>query len=115
MSHAQRPAGAVRVSRWAGATLLAAGLAIVTAAPALAAPARPAASSAPVGVQARAAAIADAATGRVLWSRDLNTELPMASITKVMTALVVLRAGDLSRKIKVPSAVISYVDTHDAS
>ena len=66
-------------------------------------------------MQAKAAAIADAATGRVLWSRDLNTELPMASITKVMTALVVLRAGDLSRKIKVPSAVISYVDTHDAS
>ena len=73
------------------------------------------ASYGPSGVQARAAAIADAATGRVLWSRDLNTELPMASITKVMTALVVIRAGDLGRRITVPSAVIGYVEEYDAS
>ena len=39
----------------------------------------------------------------------------MASITKVMTALVVIRAGDLSRKITVPSAVVGYVAEHDAS
>ena len=71
--------------------------------------------SGPRGVQAKAAAIAVASTGRVLWSRDLNTELPMASITKVMTALVVIRAGDLSRKITVPSAVVGYVAEHDAS
>ena len=51
----------------------------------------------------------------MLWSRDLNTELPMASITKVMTALVVIRAGDLGRKITVPSAVVGYVAEHDAS
>ena len=113
-ARAQRPARTVRVSRWAGATLLAAGLGLTMAAPALAAPSRPAA-SAPSGVQAKAAAIAIASSGHVLWSRDLNTELPMASITKVMTALVVLRAGDLSRKITVPSAVLSYVDIHDAS
>ena len=68
------------------------------------------AAAGPRGVQAKAAAIAVAVTGRVLWSRDLNTELPMASITKVMTALVVIRAGDLSRKITVPSAALSYVD-----
>jgi D-alanyl-D-alanine carboxypeptidase (penicillin-binding protein 5/6) len=66
-------------------------------------------------VQAKAAAIAVASSGHVLWSRDLNTELPMASITKVMTALVVLRAGHLSRKITVPPAVVSYVASHDAS
>jgi D-alanyl-D-alanine carboxypeptidase (penicillin-binding protein 5/6) len=66
-------------------------------------------------VRAKAAAIAVAATGHVLWSRDLNTELPIASITKVMTALVVIRAGDLSRKITVPSAVVSYDDEYDAS
>ena len=51
----------------------------------------------------------------MLWSRDLNTELPIASITKVMTALVVIRAGDLGRKITVPSAVVGYVAEHDAS
>jgi D-alanyl-D-alanine carboxypeptidase (penicillin-binding protein 5/6) len=39
----------------------------------------------------------------------------MASITKVMTALVVIRTGDLSRRITVPSAVVGYVEEHDAS
>jgi D-alanyl-D-alanine carboxypeptidase (penicillin-binding protein 5/6) len=39
----------------------------------------------------------------------------MASITKVMTALVVIRAGHLGRRITVPSAVIGYVEAHDAS
>jgi D-alanyl-D-alanine carboxypeptidase (penicillin-binding protein 5/6) len=66
-------------------------------------------------VQAKAAAIEVASTGQVLWSRDLNTEVPMASITKVMTALVVIRAGHLGRRITVPSAVTGYVEEHDAS
>jgi D-alanyl-D-alanine carboxypeptidase (penicillin-binding protein 5/6) len=107
--------------------LLAAGVTLAASAPAsVASPARttltaataaaatPAAAG-PSGVQAKEAAIANAATGRILWSRDLNTERPMASITKVMTALVVIRAGDLSREITVPSAVIGYVDTYGAS
>jgi D-alanyl-D-alanine carboxypeptidase (penicillin-binding protein 5/6) len=111
------------VSTWAGVAILIVGLALAVAAPAVAATSRPAAVAAsrpatvsgPKGVQAKAAAIAVASTGRVLWSRDLNTELPMASITKVMTALVVIRAGDLGRKITVPSAVVGYVAEHDAS
>jgi serine-type D-Ala-D-Ala carboxypeptidase (penicillin-binding protein 5/6) len=89
-----------------------------SAAPAMsAAPAASAASSAagPAGVGAKSAAIEVAATGRLLWSRGLNTERPMASITKVMTALVVIKAGDLNRKITVPSAVVGYVREWDAS
>jgi len=88
-----------------------------TAAPASAAPARHAAtrSTAPSGVRAKAAAIANASTGTVLWSRELNTERPIGSITKVMTALVVITAGDLNRTITIPSAVVSYVQQHDAS
>jgi D-alanyl-D-alanine carboxypeptidase (penicillin-binding protein 5/6) len=39
----------------------------------------------------------------------------MGSITKVMTALVVLRAGDLSRKIKVTRGAIRYVGKRGAS
>ena len=105
---------AVRVSRWAGAAVLAAGVALTVAAlPAAATTTHP--NAGPSGVQAKAAAIAVAGTGQVLWSRDLNTELPMASITKVMTALVVIRAGDLNRRITVPSAVVAYVEAHDAS
>src|ERR1700728_4423941 len=105
----------IRVSRWAAAAVLTAGLAVaLTAPPAAASDARPG-TTGPAGVQARAVAIAVASTGRVLWSRDLNTEVPMASLTKVMTALVVIRAGHLGRRITVPSAVIRYVEAHDAS
>jgi D-alanyl-D-alanine carboxypeptidase (penicillin-binding protein 5/6) len=69
---------------------------------------------APVGVQAKGAVLADATTGTLLWSRGLNNDLPMGSITKVMTALVVIRAGDLNRKIQVPKAVIPYVSKYGA-
>ncbi|MFI5081402.1 MAG: D-alanyl-D-alanine carboxypeptidase family protein, partial [Streptosporangiales bacterium] len=112
-------------------TRLLAGVVVVASA-ALAIPAAPAASAAPVasavpaasalpasggpsGVGAWSAAVENAATGQLLWSRDLNTERPMASITKVMTAVVVIGAGNLDRTITVPSAVVKYVREWDAS
>jgi D-alanyl-D-alanine carboxypeptidase (penicillin-binding protein 5/6) len=39
----------------------------------------------------------------------------MASITKVMTAFLVLRAGHLDRTITVPAAVVPYISRYDAS
>jgi D-alanyl-D-alanine carboxypeptidase (penicillin-binding protein 5/6) len=66
-------------------------------------------SGAPRGVKAKGAVLANAATGQVLWGRALNTERPMASVTKVMTALVVLDSGRLDRKIRVPKAAFDYV------
>jgi D-alanyl-D-alanine carboxypeptidase (penicillin-binding protein 5/6) len=69
----------------------------------------------PSGVAARSAAVENAATGRLLWSRGLNTERPMASITKVMTAYLVIRAGHLDRAITIPAAVTRYVRAHSAS
>ena len=96
------------------AAVLAACVTLTVTAPSSAA-SEASASAGPSGVQAKAAAIAVASTGQVLWSRHLNTELPMASITKVMTAMVVIRAGDLSRRITIPSAVVGYVEEHDAS
>ena len=62
----------------------------------------------PGGVKAKGAVLADAATGQVLWGRDVDTERPMASVTKVMTALLVLQGGDLGRQIQVPKAAFSY-------
>jgi serine-type D-Ala-D-Ala carboxypeptidase (penicillin-binding protein 5/6) len=64
---------------------------------------------APAGVKAKEGILADAATGQVLWAKKAATELPMASITKVMTAYLVIQAGDLNRKIKVPKGVLNYV------
>jgi serine-type D-Ala-D-Ala carboxypeptidase (penicillin-binding protein 5/6) len=63
---------------------------------------------APGGVKAQGAVLADAATGQVLWSRDLGTERPMASVTKVMTALLVLQAGHLGQEIRIPKAAEVY-------
>jgi D-alanyl-D-alanine carboxypeptidase (penicillin-binding protein 5/6) len=64
---------------------------------------------APRGVKAKGAILADAATGQVLWGRGVNTERPMASVTKVMTALVVLESGRLDQEIRVPKAAFTYV------
>ncbi len=70
--------------------------------------ARPA--SAPPGVRSRFAELADAATGANLWSRSSALERPMGSITKVMTAYVVLTTPGLSlnRVITVPGGIIAY-------
>src|SRR5215510_1671043 len=64
---------------------------------------------APRGVKAKAGILADAATGQVLWARAGYAVRPIASLTKVMTALVVIRAGSLDRKIKIPKSVLNYV------
>jgi D-alanyl-D-alanine carboxypeptidase (penicillin-binding protein 5/6) len=99
-------------------TLAAAGLLGATGpvrASAAAGPTRSARPSAgPTGVVAAAADLVDSSTGRRLWSRGLNQSRPMASITKVMTALVVIRAGHLNRLIRVPAAAISYARENDA-
>jgi D-alanyl-D-alanine carboxypeptidase (penicillin-binding protein 5/6) len=73
------------------------------------------ASSAPAGVHALGAALENADTGQVLWSRAVDTKRPIGSITKVMTALVVLRAGDLNRKLTVSQAAVSYTRENDGS
>ena len=74
-----------------------------------------ASSAGPSGVGAWSAAVENAATGRLLWSRGLNAERPMASITKVMTAYLVIKAGHLDRKITIPATVTGYVRAHNAS
>jgi serine-type D-Ala-D-Ala carboxypeptidase (penicillin-binding protein 5/6) len=72
-------------------------------------------SGGPGGIHAPEAVIADVQDGVILWGRDQDAERPVASITKVMTALVVLRSGGLGREIVVPSAVSAYVSENDAS
>jgi serine-type D-Ala-D-Ala carboxypeptidase (penicillin-binding protein 5/6) len=66
-------------------------------------------------VSVRGADLVDVGTGVQLWAKDVNTERPMGSITKVMTALLVLRAGHLNRKIKVTEAAVRYVSKRQAS
>jgi serine-type D-Ala-D-Ala carboxypeptidase (penicillin-binding protein 5/6) len=70
---------------------------------------------APRGVKAKAGILVDATTGQVLWAKDPDTPRPIASITKVMTALLVLQAGNLNQEVKVPKAVTAYVAEYDAN
>jgi D-alanyl-D-alanine carboxypeptidase (penicillin-binding protein 5/6) len=74
-----------------------------------------AAAAAPAGVRAPWAELANAATGADLWSRSSVTERPMGSVTKVMTAYVVIEAGDLNRVITVPEGIVAYDRKFDAS
>jgi serine-type D-Ala-D-Ala carboxypeptidase (penicillin-binding protein 5/6) len=75
------------------------------------------AAAAPSGVRSRLAELANAATGADLWSRSSVLERPMGSVTKVMTAYVVLTTPGLSlnRVITVPSGIVAYDDRYDAA
>lgn len=62
--------------------------------------------SADIAVGAQGAAVADAQTGRILISHNGQTQLPMASTTKVMTALVALEKCDLAEEVAIPDACV---------
>jgi serine-type D-Ala-D-Ala carboxypeptidase (penicillin-binding protein 5/6) len=55
-------------------------------------------------VTAKGAILVDAATGKVLYSRNADKELEMASTTKIMTAILILESMPLDQKVKVPAA-----------
>jgi D-alanyl-D-alanine carboxypeptidase (penicillin-binding protein 5/6) len=57
-------------------------------------------------VQMAEGAIVDG-DGRVLWSRSAGTRRPMASITKIMTAVVALENSSLSDVVTVPKASVA--------
>jgi D-alanyl-D-alanine carboxypeptidase (penicillin-binding protein 5/6) len=93
-----------------GLTLSLRSILLIALAPALAlaaaAGAPPATAAPPPDVAARAWAVVDARTGVVIGGEDAEVSLPMASTTKVMTALVVLREiRDLDTVMTVPAAV----------
>jgi D-alanyl-D-alanine carboxypeptidase (penicillin-binding protein 5/6) len=79
--------------------------------------ARPARTQAhpPRSIAARAAELANASTGRQLWGRRQYSPRPIASITKVMTALVVARSGHLGRRIRITAADEQYARDHGAT
>lgn len=52
-------------------------------------------------VNAKGAVVLEMTTGRVLYAQDSHRQLPMASTTKVMTALLAVENGDLSEVVTV--------------
>ncbi|MFC4374528.1 D-alanyl-D-alanine carboxypeptidase family protein [Nocardia halotolerans] len=101
----------------AGVVIVTAGHGVAAAAPTGSAdhPLLPWAAHGPDGLQAAGAALADGFTGTVLWSREAHTPVPIASIAKVMTAVVVIASGDLERPVTVPQEAIGYCAQHNGS
>jgi D-alanyl-D-alanine carboxypeptidase (penicillin-binding protein 5/6) len=73
-------------------------------APGTGAPAHP-----PPPIAAAAAEIVNVTTGRELWGREQNVVRSIASLTKVMTALVVIKSGNLDRRILITQADENYL------
>ena len=58
--------------------------------------------------RAPSAIIIDRVTGRVLYGKGIHHERPMASTTKIMTALLVVqRSRDLDHTVTAPATVAS--------
>jgi len=66
-------------------------------------------------IAARAAELADGTTGKQLWGRWQYSPRPIASITKVMTALVVVQSRQLDRRITITAADGEYARAHGAT
>ena len=58
------------------------------------------------GVNARAAVLLEAGSGEVIFGQNENARLPMASTTKIMTALVALEALPLDTSVKITAASV---------
>jgi D-alanyl-D-alanine carboxypeptidase len=70
--------------------------------------ARQARAFAPPPIRASAAVVMNAANGAILEAKNPHLRLPMASTTKVMTALLALQLGHLTDRIMVPKAAFNY-------
>ena len=53
-------------------------------------------------VSAKAAAVIEAGSGRVLYEKNADFPMPMASTTKVMTALLAIEHGNLDAQVTIP-------------
>lgn len=63
-----------------------------------------------LSLSAKAAALVDASNGRVLYEKNGNEELPMASTTKIMTCIVALENGNLDDEVTVSKYASSMPD-----
>ena len=60
----------------------------------------------PLDVSARSAILMDADSGLILWEKNAHTKMGMASTTKIMTALTVLRLSSPDQTVSVSDAAI---------
>jgi serine-type D-Ala-D-Ala carboxypeptidase (penicillin-binding protein 5/6) len=71
--------------------------------------------SAPSGIAAKGAYLYDAGQAKKLWGVTTATKRPIGSIAKMMTAIIVLRAGGLGRTVTIKQSYVDHVRNNDAS
>ena len=64
----------------------------------------------PLKLYAKSAVLMDAASGRVLYSKNGDEQLPMASTTKIMTLILTLERADLDDTVTVSAYAASMPD-----
>src|SRR5438067_9770947 len=69
----------------------------------------------PPAVSAKATYLLDADTGHVLVDVQGEQRLPMASTTKIMTALITIQSADLSQIVSIRQDAINEVRAHNGS
>ena len=67
--------------------------------------------SAETTVSAKSAILIDACDGTALFEKNADEPLPMASTTKIMTALVVLEHADVTQTVSVPAKAVGTEGT----
>src|SRR5258708_22168865 len=70
------------------------------------------AATGPANVQATHAYLFDQTARKALWSRDGYTKVPIASLTKLMTAYTVIHKGNLNRTITITASDAAYPAAH---
>ncbi|GLY81550.1 D-alanyl-D-alanine carboxypeptidase family protein [Actinoallomurus iriomotensis] len=78
-------------------------------------PAITTAASGPSGVSAKGAYLYDMDTAKKLWGVATTTKRPIGSITKMMTAVIALRAGGLDKTVTIKKSYVDHVKNNDAS
>jgi D-alanyl-D-alanine carboxypeptidase (penicillin-binding protein 5/6) len=61
----------------------------------------------PPRLTARSALLLDQATGRILYSKNAHEKLPMASTTKIMTAILAMESGKMSDIVTVSERAVN--------
>lgn len=70
---------------------------------------------APGVVSADEALLMDASTGNILYDKNGETPVPMASTTKIMTALIAIQSGQLNQTVTIGQDAINEVIENDGS
>jgi D-alanyl-D-alanine carboxypeptidase/D-alanyl-D-alanine carboxypeptidase (penicillin-binding protein 5/6) len=65
----------------------------------------------PLGLSAKSAVLIDAASAQVLYAKDCDAQRPVASTTKIMTALLLLEAGEPALSFPVTEEMVRVEGT----